>query len=119
MSEVAGPLFRILVEPQAVEAARENNPNGDDLRAKAAAWIDANPVAYARFERFALEAARSGRHFGIGLLTERVRWEALVRIQQDEDGYRINNNHRAYIARKLIADHPQLDGLIRFRKTRW
>lgn len=87
-----------------------------DLRAEAEAWIDANPQAYAIFVRFAKRAATMGRPFGIGLLTERVRWEAFF-DRSDTDGYKINNNHRAYIARRLVEDVPEAASLLRFRGT--
>lgn len=88
-----------------------------NLRRAAARWIMTNPQVYALFEQFALEMHARGKKFGIGLLTERVRWEHAVSSIGD-DGFKINNNHRAYIGRKLIADHPQLRGLLSFRVTR-
>jgi hypothetical protein len=101
-----------------IEPARQNNPNGRDLRAEAATWVAANPQAYALFARFALEARAQGRRFGVKLLTERVRWECMV-TTRDGAGYKINNNYHAYIARKLLQDHPQLEGFLRFRRTRY
>lgn len=102
-----------------IESARPNNPEGRDLRAEAQRFIEEHPEVYALFERFALEAAAKRRPFGIGLLAERVRWEAIVVGGASEDGYKVNNNHRAYLARKLLADHPQLEGLLRFRRTQY
>jgi hypothetical protein len=89
----------------------------DDLREAAENWIATNPQVYGLFERFALEMYARGKKFGVGLLTERVRWECAITSTSD-DGFKINNNHRAYIGRKLVADHPQLQGLLSFRETR-
>ena len=91
----------------------------NDLRAAAMAWIKANPDGYALFVRFALERVPTGRRFGIALLTERVRWECTLKADPSgEDPFKINNNHRAYIGRKLVEDHPQLRGLLSFREVR-
>ena len=104
--------------PPPIWPAVENNPDKDDLRAKAAEWIFRNPEAYAYFEKFSLQMANAGRQFGIGLVAERVRWECYLKTT-DEDGYKINNNYRAYIARKLVSDHPEIRPFLQFRKTRY
>lgn len=99
-----------------IEPARENNPERENLRLAAARWIQENPLEYGLFERFALEMASGRRRFGAKALAERVRWE----MNTHYDGkYKINNNYIAYIARALIEDHPFLEGLLRFRKTRY
>jgi len=90
-----------------------------DLRRKAEEWITANPVIYALTERFALEMASKKKKFGIALLFERVRWEIKVTAQPDEDGFKLNNNHRAYVARRLVQDHPDLAQFLSFRTTKW
>lgn len=108
---------RIPNPPPPTEPARENNPDKEDLRKAAAKWIEDNPTAYGYFVRFALELAERGRPFGIGLVAERVRWECVV--ARGDDGYKINNNYRAYVARKLVAEHPRLRAFLKFRKTRY
>lgn len=95
---------------------RENNPGGRDLRAEAARWIAQNPEVAELFLRFARDMASRGRCFGIGLITERVRWEIILQLK---DKYKINNNHRAYIARWIIAKDPSVEPFLRFRGTRY
>ena len=107
----AARLLRELPRPLSLEGLE------DDHREAAAVWIDDNPRGWVLFERFALEAAGTGSPFGIGLIAERVRWETFL-ASRDRDGFKINNNHRAYLARALVAIHPELDGLLRFRRTR-
>ncbi len=104
--------------PEDIEEFIPQGPFADDLRVRADDWIRANTEAYRLFERFALEAASAQTSFGIGALTERVRWEARITMRRT-DGFKINNNHRAYIARKLLQDHPRLKGLITLRETKW
>lgn len=78
-------------------------------------WIEANPKGFALFERFALELASKNRRFGIGFIAERVRWECFIGNYTD---FKINNNHRAYIARELVRRHPELKDLIEFRAVK-
>lgn len=88
------------------------------LRQAAADWIEANPRAFALFERFALSLAERGRSFGMKALAERVRWEVLATWEKDAEGYRLNNNLPAYIGRELVARHPELAAFIEFRRCR-
>lgn len=90
-------------------------PQDPTLRDLAEDWIEANPEAMALFRRFADEMRCRGKRFGIGQLTERVRWECAVTTRGDT--FKINNNYRAYIARRLIEDDPRLEGLIETRKV--
>lgn len=92
-------------------------PQNGDLRAAAEAWLSANPRVYDLFVRFALEAAAAGKPFGAKLLAERVRWEVMV-ASRDAAGFKVNNNHVAYVARRLVRDHPHLRQWLRFRQTR-
>lgn len=99
-----GPLF---------DPPEDSNP----LRIAAQEWMDTHPHAMALFERFALDAAKRGRKFGIALLTERIRWE--YRIERNEgDTYKIANAHRAYIARELINRHPFLTDYMTIHATK-
>lgn len=81
--------------------------------AAAAAWMAEHPEAMRLFERLALVAAGRGRRFGMKALAERVRWE--FSIERNDDEYKINNNHVAYVGRELVRRHPHLGKLIEFR----
>lgn len=106
--------------PWMIDPAQENNPENRNLREEAERWIAENPAGYDLFLRFAREALRSGRRFGAKELAERVRWEARMTWKPDDDrGFKINNNHVAYIARALVEDVPGVENLMRFRGTRW
>ena len=87
-------------------------------RARARQWIEDNPQVFALFERFALQMVERGKRFGIGQLAERVRWEVAMSWDKDDQGFRINNNYRAYLARELIKRHPQIEPFIEMRKTK-
>ena len=91
-------------------------PAARSHRAKAREWMDANPKAMALFDRFAMQMATRGRKFGIGLLTERVRWEGVIARDAGKK-YKVDNNYRAYVARDLLRRHPCLAGLLTFRRV--
>ena len=90
-----------------------------NLRRDAAEWIKNHRDAIALFFRFAAEAASKGRKFGIGLITERVRWETLIFAGREDPHYKISNSYRAYIARHLIKVEPYLEDFLTFRNVKY
>jgi hypothetical protein len=94
------------------------DPVRNELEAAYRRWLETHPEVRKLIERFALEMAGKHRRFGVRLLTERVRWEVLTTWVEDEDGYKINNNFNAYLARDLIAKYPALEALIETRTIR-
>jgi hypothetical protein len=67
------------------------------------AWLifhEANPQVWGLYERFCWEAINAGKvKLSVSLITERIRWEVWI-VTKASDGFKINNNHRAYYARK-------------------
>ena len=80
----------------------------------AAQWIDANPRAMDIFERMAMRRVDARKRFGMKQLAEVVRWEMTIDMQPGED-FKVNNNYVSYLARWLIAKHPELSDLIETR----
>lgn len=78
-------------------------------------WINNNPQAYQLFKQFAEQMRQKQRRFGIGQLTERVRWE--MSFTYDKKDFKVNNNYRAYIARRLIKEDPRLTSYIEMRSV--
>lgn len=106
--------------PGGVDPAMENNPDPKkNLRLKALAWITDNPRGYAYFMMLARQFIEKNQRFGINWLMYIVRYDSNIRLIPDARGFRLNNNHAPYIARKLLMDEPKLEGLIRCRDTRW
>jgi len=93
--------------------------NESRLRREYQVWrrTTAGETTYALCRRFALEKLARRQRFGVAQLVERVRWDVPVAIAKDEAGFRLNNNHRAYIARELTDEVPALADLIETRKT--
>jgi hypothetical protein len=100
------------------DAAQARAPIRNDLERKYRIWKATHVQVFALFDKFALQILAHNRRFGIALLQERVRWEIHTTWAEDAEGYKINNNYRAYIARDLIAAHPGLAPLIETRKIR-
>ena len=98
------------------EEARKNNPQNVDLYLATEQWVKKYPEVYEMFRRFTQEAMARGRSFGIGLIAERVRWECFFLYDEE---YKINNNYRAYIARRLLREFPKLSDFIKFRETNY
>ena len=85
------------------------------LQEKFDEWLRENPNIVPLFLRYARDARESGlKHYGIGALTERVRWH--VRVETKGDDFKINNNWRSRLARELARRDPSLKDFFEFRK---
>ena len=70
-------------------------------------WHKANPHVWELFERFALEAVKSGRkHFSHWLIMNRIRWETSISTTGDD--FKIRNDFIAYYARFFMVKHPNI-----------
>jgi hypothetical protein len=93
-------------------------PIRNDLEEAYRVWLTDNPGVFALYERFAEEAFSRGKKFSISLLTERIRWEAHMTWEKDKDGFKVNNNFRAYLSRDLLARHPEFARFLQTRSVR-
>ncbi len=59
---------------------------------------------------------RPGQQIGIATLWETLRWHYWLDIKSD-DAYKLNNNHKAFYARMMMAAHRDLDGLFELRDS--
>jgi hypothetical protein len=74
-----------------------------------------NPKVWELFLRFAFDLIAAGHtHYAALGILYRIRWEADV-TTRSVDGFKINNNHAAYYARKFAAEFPQYDEFFRMR----
>jgi len=82
-----------------------------------AAYHEENPAIYAKLVEFATAAVNAGAtHVGIGMLYERLRW--YTKIEARQDTFKVNNNYRAFYARKIMAEHPRLAGIFETRASK-
>lgn len=74
-----------------------------------------NPDVYEALKELAFDAHEAGRtRIGIGMLFEVLRWNRM--IQRRQESFKLNNNFRAYYARLLMKQNPELDGLFETRE---
>jgi hypothetical protein len=86
-----------------------------DLKAEFEAFHADNPHVFTMLADIALDArSRRKTRWGIAALFERLRW--ISEFETSGDLYKLNNNHRAFYARLLMATYPELD---KFFETRF
>ncbi len=84
-------------------------------------WIettDGRRVEAEVVKRARLLQTRGWRHYGIAALIEAVRYDASVSLLGDADGYRVNNNHRSLLARRVMERYPDLSDFFETRDLR-
>lgn len=82
-------------------------------------WIyhKENPHIFDLYLRFARELRKSGRrHYGIGCITERIRWHVAVETKGED--FKMGNNHRSCYARLLCIMYPEeFNGFFQLRTS--
>lgn len=88
------------------------------LRAEFLQFHRDNPQVWRLLKKFALQAKRAEckERIGISLLIERLRWEVVT--TKSKDGFKFNNNHSAFYARRLMRKCPELQGFFTLRKQK-
>lgn len=96
--------------------AKRNRPkyNLETIEGKFAHFHRLNPHVYSRLRQLALDLKGRGRNkYGIAGLFEVLRWEHAMTTTDDD--FKLNNNYRAYYARLLMANEPELDDFFAIR----
>jgi hypothetical protein len=76
--------------------------HGDAIEQAFVTFHADNPQVYEQLVKYARAAKAAGRrHFGIGMLWERLRWYVNVETT-DQSGLKLNNNYRSRYARLLM-----------------
>jgi hypothetical protein len=93
---------------------------GDQMREAAEAFHTANPKLWDLFVRFCWATIQAGhQHYSVNAIFERIRWETDVGEQgAPGQAFKINNNHRAFYARRFMRVFPEHDGFFRTREQR-
>jgi hypothetical protein len=77
-----------------------------------------NPHVYPHLRRLALEARDAGlQRIGVRMLWEVMRWHVAIETR-DPSGLKLNDHYTSRYVRKLIREHPELDGLFETRRLR-
>ena len=87
----------------------------EQMRRQWAAFHDANPDVYLELRRIALALVRRGRRrYGIGGIFEVLRWQRAMNTTDTD--FKLNNNYRAFYARFLMNQEPELAGFFEVRE---
>ncbi len=110
------------------EDPRDNFPAGYQLSTfeptiaeRYATWrqSDAGRRVYHEAMLRALQLRRRGLgHYGIAAIVEAIRYDRAIEIGADDAGFKMNNNHRAFLARELMDTELVLRGFFRLRASR-
>lgn len=86
-----------------------------NIREKWEVFHENNPHVYDLLREMAINLKKQGfKRCGIGLLWERLRWLSYIETY-GEDEYRLRDSHRAFYARLLMEQEPELEGFFMLR----
>jgi len=75
-----------------------------------------NPHVYEALVRYARQARAAGvDRIGIELLWNRMRWDWMLQTDHDHD-YKLNQNYKAWYARRIMELEPDLAGIFETRR---
>lgn len=79
---------------------------------------EANPQVWDLFVRYTFEVIRAGqRHYSADAILHRIRWHVNIETK-NTDGFKINNNWSAYLARMFMQRFPHHRGFFRTREVK-
>jgi hypothetical protein len=85
------------------------------LVAKFEEYHAANPDIYLELLALAHQLRAKGwKHYSINGLFEVLRWQHAMKVT-DPEGFKLNNSYRAFYARLLMRDNPELKGFFEVR----
>lgn len=90
----------------------------DELRQQATEFHAKHPEVWELFCKFTFDRIQRGfEHYGVGAIWERIRWETDIGGDRDKDDppLKLNNNFRAFYARRFMKIHPDHEGFFRKR----
>jgi|TARA_X000001388_G_C2175889_1_gene101641 hypothetical protein len=90
----------------------------DEMLEQCMAFHEANPEVWNMFVYFTQEIINKGyENYSVNAIFERIRWEK----DMGGDGtnqFKINNNYRAFYARRFMNKHPEYQGFFRTRELK-
>lgn len=102
------------LDPVAVNLFVDDPETANVLAKEFLAFHRDNPHVYHELRRLALHLqARGRKHYGIGGLFEVLRWQRAM--ETTDHDFKLNNDHRAFYARLLMAKEPLLKGFFATR----
>jgi hypothetical protein len=95
----------------------QDNTRFEEMREQCSAFHREHPQVWRLFIKFTNERIQRGfKHYSVNAIFERIRWET---DQADVDGnseFKLNNNYRAFYARRFMRMKPAHEGFFRTRE---
>lgn len=86
----------------------------EELQLACTAYHKAHPEVWTYFVKFTRDRIDKGfQNYSVNAIFERIRWET------DEAGgalFKVNNNYRAFYARRFMRMYPEHEGFFRVRR---
>lgn len=100
--------------------AEAGRPEADGIspywRGRAAAFDAENPEVYGLLVRYARQATAAGvGRIGIELLWNRMRWDRTMQPESPEADFKLNQNYKAWYARRIMAREADLADIFETR----
>ena len=91
---------------------------GDSIPERFKRFHSANPHVYDALVTLARQfrQRREDSKIGIGMLYEVLRWNYYM-TTDSEDDYKLSNDFRAFYARKIMAENPDLKGIFQTKQS--
>lgn len=78
----------------------------------------AHPEIYEAFKRIANEAIKKGhKNLSAEFVFNIIRWETPISAEE-VDGFKVNNNYKAYYSRMFMEENQHLKGFFRTRESK-
>lgn len=95
---------------------RTMNSRFDEMRQQCSEFHKANPQVWNHFVLFTNQIISKGfANYSVNAIFERIRWEMDAK-STGENQFKINNNYRAFYARRFMKMYPQHSGFFRTRE---
>ena len=99
------------------DARDDGMARAESVLAEAQAWRHANGHLYKLLESWALDEVAAGRRFSSRELVERLRWHGMALTDSRGKSVRVGNDIAAVLARWLVAEHPEVRGMVTMRRS--
>jgi len=97
------------------QTSLEFPPEDSRLKMKFLQFHKDNPAVYVLLKKYTFIAINEGlKHYGIAAVFERMRWH--VAFETTDYDFKLNNDYKAFYARKFHSDFPEHKGFFATRK---
>ena len=88
----------------------------DEIDHEAQEFAKRHPDVWIHFVRFTHEIISRGfNNYSVSAIFERIRWETDAADEEGKSTFKLNNNYRAWYARRYMEAFPEHDGFFRTR----